>query len=215
MHVIVGQGQLDKVLHASPEDRRGFIEEAAGILKHRRRREKTVRKLDAMQANLARLTDLTAELRRQLGPLGKQAAVARRAKQVQLDVRDARARLLADDIVTLAAAVEQDTAAEAALRTRRAQVEQEAAAQGARLAELERLAAEATPRVNAARDAWYALSSTRERLRSLAALAEERQRLLGSAEPAADPGRDPEKLQAQARAGARRSGTAGRGGGRT
>ncbi|MFZ3415577.1 chromosome segregation protein SMC [Arthrobacter sp. 3Tela_A] len=199
MHVIVGQGQLDKVLHASPEDRRGFIEEAAGILKHRRRREKTVRKLDAMQANLARLTDLTAELRRQLGPLGKQAAVARRAKQVQLDVRDARARLLADDIVTLAAAVEQDTAAEAALRTRRAQVEQEAAAQGARLAELERLAAEATPRVNAAREAWYALSSTRERLRSLAALAEERQRLLGSAEPAADPGRDPEKLQAQAR----------------
>ncbi|WP_211372368.1 MULTISPECIES: chromosome segregation protein SMC [Arthrobacter] len=198
MHVIVGQGQLDKVLHASPEDRRGFIEEAAGILKHRRRREKTVRKLDAMQANLARLTDLTAELRRQLGPLGKQAAVARRAKQVQLDVRDARARLLADDIVTLAAAVEEDTAAEAALRTRRAQVEQEAAAQGARLAELERLAAEATPRVNAARDAWYALSSARERLRSLAALADERRRLLGSAEPAADPGRDPEKLQAQA-----------------
>ncbi|MGW9405421.1 chromosome segregation protein SMC [Arthrobacter sp. NPDC055585] len=198
MHVIVGQGQLDKVLHASPEDRRGFIEEAAGILKHRRRREKTVRKLDAMQANLARLSDLTAELRRQLGPLGKQAAVARRAKQVQLDVRDARARLLADDIVTLAAAVEEDTAAEAALRTRRAQVEQEAAAQGARLAELERLAAEATPRVNAARDAWYALSSARERLRSLAALAEERRRLLGSAEPAADPGRDPEKLQAQA-----------------
>lgn len=198
MHVIVGQGQLDKVLHASPEDRRGFIEEAAGILKHRRRREKTVRKLDAMQANLARLTDLTAELRRQLGPLGKQAAVARRAKQVQLDVRDARARLLADDIVTLAAAVEEDTAAEAALRTRRAQVEQEAAARGARLAELERLAAEATPRVNAARDAWYALSSARERLRSLAALADERRRLLGSAEPAADPGRDPEKLQAQA-----------------
>ncbi|MFF2824116.1 chromosome segregation protein SMC [Arthrobacter koreensis] len=198
MHVIVGQGQLDKVLHASAEDRRGFIEEAAGILKHRRRREKTVRKLDAMQANLARLTDLTAELRRQLGPLGKQAAVARRAKQVQLDVRDARARLLADDIVTLAAAVEEDTAAEAALRTRRAQVEQEAAERGARLAELERLAAEATPRVNAAREAWYALSSARERLRSLAALAEERRRLLGSAEPAADPGRDPEKLQAQA-----------------
>ncbi|WP_312179449.1 AAA family ATPase, partial [Arthrobacter sp.] len=119
MHVIVGQGQLDKVLHASAEDRRGFIEEAAGILKHRRRREKTVRKLDAMQANLARLTDLTAELRRQLGPLGKQAAVARRARQVQLDVRDARARLLADDIVTLSTAVERDTAAESALKDRR------------------------------------------------------------------------------------------------
>ena len=68
MHVIVGQGQLDRVLHATPEDRRGFIEEAAGILKHRRRKEKTVRKLEAMQANLARLGDLTAEIRRQLTP---------------------------------------------------------------------------------------------------------------------------------------------------
>ncbi|UPO78636.1 chromosome segregation protein SMC [Arthrobacter sp. Helios] len=198
MHVIVGQGQLDKVLHASAEDRRGFIEEAAGILKHRRRREKTVRKLDAMQANLARLTDLTAELRRQLGPLGKQAAVARRARQVQLDVRDARARLLADDLVTLSTAVERDTAAEAALKERRREVEQAVQVQGARLAELERLAAVATPRVNAARDAWYLLSSTRERLNSLQVLAQERQRLLGSTDAAPDPGRDPEKLQAQA-----------------
>lgn len=89
MHVIVGQGQLDKVLHATAEDRRGFIEEAAGILKHRRRKEKTLRKLDAMSANLARLTDLTGEIRRQLTPLGKQAAVARRAQSVQFDVRDA------------------------------------------------------------------------------------------------------------------------------
>ena len=70
-HVIVGQGQLDKVLNATPEDRRGFIEEAAGILKYRRRKEKTVRKLEAMQANLARLSDLTGEIRRQLTPLGK------------------------------------------------------------------------------------------------------------------------------------------------
>ena len=72
MHVIVGQGRLDNVLQASPEDRRGFIEEAAGILKHRRRKEKTVRKLEAMQANLTRLNDLSGEIRRQLKPLGKQ-----------------------------------------------------------------------------------------------------------------------------------------------
>ena len=70
MHVIVGQGQLDAVLSARPEDRRAFVEEAAGVLKHRKRREKTVRKLDAMQANLNRLTDLTGEIRRQLGPAG-------------------------------------------------------------------------------------------------------------------------------------------------
>jgi chromosome segregation protein len=73
MHVIVGQGQLDSVLHADPMGRRAFIEEAAGVLKHRKRKEKALRKLDAMQANLARVTDLTGELRRQLKPLGRQA----------------------------------------------------------------------------------------------------------------------------------------------
>ena len=79
MHVIVGQGQLDAVLHATPEERRGFIEEAAGILKHRRRKEKTLRKLEAMQANLTRLGDLAGEIRRQLKPLGRQAEIAREA----------------------------------------------------------------------------------------------------------------------------------------
>ena len=84
-----------------PEERRGFIEEAAGVLKHRKRKEKALRKLEAMQGNLTRVSDLTAELRRQLGPLGRQAEVARRAATVQADLRDARLRLLADDLVTL------------------------------------------------------------------------------------------------------------------
>src|SRR5688500_5097416 len=101
MHVIVGQGQLDAVLSARPEDRRAFIEEAAGVLKHRKRREKAERKLQSMQANLTRLTDLTGEIRRQLGPLGRQAAIARRAAGVQVDLRDARMRVLADDIAQL------------------------------------------------------------------------------------------------------------------
>ena len=101
MHVIVGQGQLDAVLQARPEDRRGFIEEAAGVLKHRKRKEKALRKLDAMQANLTRLSDLTGELRRQLKPLGRQAEVARRAAGVQAELRDSRLRLLADDLLTL------------------------------------------------------------------------------------------------------------------
>ena len=79
MHVIVGQGQLDTILHATPEDRRGFIEEAAGVLKHRKRKEKALRKLDATEGNLTRLTDLLAEIRRQLKPLGRQAEVARQA----------------------------------------------------------------------------------------------------------------------------------------
>ncbi|MBP3035919.1 chromosome segregation protein SMC [Arthrobacter sp. zg-ZUI100] len=198
MHVIVGQGQLDRILHAGADERRGFIEEAAGILKHRRRREKTVRKLEAMQANLARLGDLTAELRRQLGPLGKQAAVARRARTVQQDVRDARARLLADDLVTLTGSLAREAAEEAALLARRDTASAALAAARARQAELERLAAEATPRISAARDTWYALSSLRERFRSLAALAEERRRLLGSSDHQEDTGQDPERLQAQA-----------------
>ena len=101
MHVIVGQGQLDAVLRATPEERRGFIEEAAGVLKHRKRKEKALRKLEAMQANLTRLGDLTGEIRRQLGPLGRQAEVARKAAVVQADLRDARARLLADDLAQL------------------------------------------------------------------------------------------------------------------
>lgn len=198
MHVIVGQGQLDRILHATPEDRRGFIEEAAGILKHRRRKEKTVRKLEAMQANLQRLNDLTAELRRQLTPLGKQAEIARRAQAVQFDVRDAKARLLADDLVRLRAELEADVADETALKERRAVVEAELGRDRQRLAGLEREAAEAVPRLNAARDNWYRLSTARERLRSLASLAEERRRLLGSADVEGDGGRDPQQLERQA-----------------
>ncbi|WP_426996117.1 chromosome segregation protein SMC [Pseudarthrobacter sp. N5] len=198
MHVIVGQGQLDKVLHATPEDRRGFIEEAAGILKHRRRKEKTVRKLEAMQANLQRLSDLTGEIRRQLTPLGKQAEVARRAQSVQFNVRDARARLLADDLVQLQGSLAQDVADETALKARRALVEQELEAGRQRQATLEQLAAEATPRLNAARDTWYQLTAGRERLRSLGSLAQERCRLLGSVDAVPDSGRDPGQLDKQA-----------------
>ena len=98
------------MLRATPEERRHFIEEAAGILKHRRRKDKALRKLDAMQGNLTRIQDLTAEIRRQLGPLGKQAEVARQAQTIQIEVRDARSRLLADDIATLTDALEQERA---------------------------------------------------------------------------------------------------------
>lgn len=198
MHVIVGQGQLDKVLHATPEDRRGFIEEAAGILKHRRRKEKTLRKLDAMGANLARLTDLTGEIRRQLTPLGKQAAVARRAQSVQFDVRDARARLLADSIVTLTQAVERDEAAELVLKNRREHVERELQSARAHQAALEQQAAAATPVLNAARDNWYQLSATRDQFKALGVLATERRRHLGATEAAPDPSRDPDRLAEQA-----------------
>jgi predicted ATPase len=118
MHVIVGQGQLDTVLNSRPEDRRGFIEEAAGVLKHRKRKEKALRKLDAMQANLTRVTDLTNELRRQLKPLGKQAEIARRAAGVQAELRDSRLRLLADDLMTLRSELDKEVADEEAIGRR-------------------------------------------------------------------------------------------------
>jgi chromosome segregation protein len=200
MHVIVGQGQLDAVLHASPEDRRAFIEEAAGVLKHRKRKEKALRKLDAMQANLTRLSDLTAEIRRQLKPLGRQAEVARRARVVQADLRDAKARLLADDLVQLVSALDKEVADETALRERRAEVEQQLVTARSRLAELEDAAGAASPRHARAQETWYRLSSLRERVRGTASLAADRRRLLAEAAPERVSGRDPEELAAQARA---------------
>ena len=198
MHVIVGQGQLDAVLRATPEERRGFIEEAAGVLKHRKRKEKALRKLDAMQANLVRLGDLTSEIRRQLGPLGRQAEVARKAQVVQVDLRDSRARLLADDLAQLTATLEQELADESALRARRSEVEASLAEARERLAALERAAAEAAPALSEASDVWYRLSALRERLRGVETLAGERVRLLGSAGPERGTGADPDELAAQA-----------------
>ncbi|MCX6437242.1 MAG: AAA family ATPase, partial [Actinobacteria bacterium] len=125
MHVIVGQGQLDAILMATPEERRGFIEEAAGVLKHRKRKEKALRKLDSMQTNLARVQDLTVELRRQLRPLGKQAEVAKKAATIQADLRDAKLRLLADDYISLSRTLDAEVADETALRERRALVDAE------------------------------------------------------------------------------------------
>ncbi|GIF67149.1 chromosome partition protein Smc [Asanoa ishikariensis] len=197
MHVIVGQGQLDAVLHAKPEDRRAFIEEAAGVLKHRKRKEKALRKLDAMQVNLNRLTDLTAELRRQLKPLGRQAEVARRAAGIQSDLRDARLRLLADDLFTLRTTLDKEVADEAALRERREYVEDEHEQVQRRLAQLEAALAEDAPLLAAAQDAWYKLSALQERFRSTEQLASERLRHLSATPDDERPGRDPDELAAE------------------
>ncbi len=197
MHVIVGQGQLDAILSATPEDRRGFVEEAAGVLKHRKRKEKALRKLDAMQGNLTRLQDLTAELRRQLGPLSRQAEVARRAQVIQADARDARLRLLADDIGRLQGELAREVADETALRERQAALAAAASAARQEEASLEEQARSAAPALATAQETWYALSSLRERLRGTASLAAERVRQGAAAEPPS-PGRDPVALEAEA-----------------
>jgi chromosome segregation protein len=198
MHVIVGQGQLDSVLHARPEDRRGFIEEAAGVLKHRKRKEKAVRKLEAMSANLTRLTDLTGELRRQLKPLGRQAEIARRAAGVQAELRDSRLRLLADDLATLSETLEIEVADEQAMREQRAVVEQALAQARAREAELEEALAVDAPRLAGAQEIWYWLSAFEERYRGTASLAAVRARHLAEEPAQATSGRDPEAMEAEA-----------------
>ncbi len=197
MHVIVGQGRLAAILESRPEDRRAFIEEAAGVLKHRKRKEKAVRKLDAMQANLARLTDLTAELRRQLKPLGRQAEVARRAQTVQADLRDARLRLAADDLVTRREEFANQTQDEAAAREQYAAVQETLEAGNAALGELEQSVARLTPSAEAAGQTWFQLSALAERVNATVRIAEERARHLDTA-PTGGRGQDPDELEQQA-----------------
>jgi chromosome segregation protein len=198
MHVIVGQGQLDSILAATPEMRRGFIEEAAGVLKHRKRKEKALRKLEATQANMNRLSDLVAEVRRQLKPLSRQAEVARKAAVIQSEARDARSRLFADDLVQAEAAMQSDLADEAEVQRRRGELE--SALQTARADEhhAEETARSAVPRLNTAQDTWYALSGLRERVASTISIANERVRNAGAATTQEHTGPDPDELEAEA-----------------
>ncbi|MFI0736568.1 chromosome segregation protein SMC [Streptomyces sp. NPDC021100] len=198
MHVIVGQGQLDSVLHADPAGRRAFIEEAAGVLKHRKRKEKALRKLDAMKANLARVQDLSDELRRQLKPLGRQAAVARRAAVIQADLRDARLRLLADDLTALREALRAEIADEAALKSRKDATEAELREAARREAELERQVEELAPRLATAQQTWYELSRLAERVRGTIGLADARVTSATAAPAEERRGRDPEDLEREA-----------------
>jgi chromosome segregation protein len=198
MHVIVGQGQLDDILHAGPEARRALIEEAAGVLKHRRRKEKALRKLEAMQANLTRLVDLTAELGRRLKPLGRQAEMARKAAVIQAELRDARLRLLADDYVTLAAELQRDEADEAAAVARRTALEQELAQARRTESDLDQAAQHASATLARAQETWFALSSLAERLRGTQNLAAQRHTLLTEQADPERPGRDPGELDRQA-----------------
>ncbi len=200
MHVIVGQGQLDAILLANPEERRAFIEEAAGVLKHRKRKEKAIRKLDSMQTNLARIQDLTVELRRQLRPLGKQAEVARKASVIQSDVRDAKLRLMADDMLRMRNEMELEVADENVLRQRKEQVESELNTARNREIELDAIATSENPQLIAAQENFYRLTAQREQIRGVQNLSSERARFLAEeAEEAKATGRDPDALDNEAK----------------
>ncbi|MCL2482849.1 MAG: chromosome segregation protein SMC [Propionibacteriaceae bacterium] len=199
MHVVVGQGELDQILQATPETRRGLVEEAAGVLKHRERKEKALRKLEATQTNMNRLTDLLAEIRRQLKPLGRQADVAKRASVVQADVRDAKARLLADDLVEAYGLLGTQSVDEEGVRAQRQQVEAQLAQ--ARLLEDESRAAmvEQESAYRRIQEIWFSLSGIAERVRSIVSVAEERVRYAATMpQVSPNPERDPDTLLAQA-----------------
>lgn len=194
MHVIIGQGKLDEVLTATPEDRRGFIEEAAGVLKHRRRKEKALRKLESMQGNLTRIEDLAGELRRQLGPLARQAATARRAQVIQAEVFDARARILADDVAQAQARLQAQSVNEKKLQESAAELAARVARAANEVSELQAAADAASPQIAALTENWQRLGSLVERFRGLANLATERERSLLQTGPSAHRGEAPERI---------------------
>src|SRR6266550_8350385 len=141
-HVIVSQGQLDAVLTARPEDRRAVIEEAAGVLKYRRRKEKAERRLHATEGNLLRLHDLLREVRRQLRPLERQADAARRHGDLASELAALRLHLAGREVAGF------QTRAEAAASGKAALASEESELRG-RLAELDRAVAGAEAALSA------------------------------------------------------------------
>ena len=198
MHVIVGQGQLDAILSSTPEERRGFIEEAAGVLKHRRRKERALKKLSDMDANLVRVLDLTNEIHRQLGPLARQARVARRASLIQARVRDAKARLLADDLASALSKLSVLEASDESAAARRASLEEQIAAARSELARLEDAERASSPALDQASADWQSLTTITERLRGTLMAATQKVSL--RATPELPPGgEDPDVLDERAR----------------
>ncbi|TPG36866.1 chromosome segregation protein SMC [Mycolicibacterium hodleri] len=197
MHVIVGQGKLSEILESRPEDRRAFIEEAAGVLKHRKRKEKAVRKLDSMSANLNRLSDLTTELRRQLKPLGRQAEMARRAQTIQADLRDARLRLAAADLVVRRSEFNDTNQAETTLRREHDETSTRLETATIELTTHETAVSGLSGRAEAAQQTWFRLSALAERVSATVRIASDRAQLL-DAEAEVSQGADPDELDAQA-----------------
>ena len=176
MHVLVGQGQLDAILHATAQQRRDMIEQAAGVVKYRRRQEKTSRKLESVASNVTRLSDLVAELDSQLQPLSEQAESAATARQLQTRIRQLEAVLLARQLGVLQAEQAQALASEAE-GTRRAetlkeQLEAARAASAKHQQEQNRLNAEVT----ACQKAVSTLRESAARVRTVQSIAAERVR---------------------------------------
>jgi len=199
-HTIVGQGQLDAILNSRPEDRRAFIEEAAGILKHRRRKERAVRKLAQMDAHVERLTDVLRELRRNLRPLERQAEAAAKHAELQTQLREVRTIRALRTLDELTTRWDADEAGAARSDTQLQQLEAQLRTARASETAIEQVLADLEPKAEQVGQTHFRLANQAERFRGLGERIHERRRGLLEAveEPVA--GRDPLELRAQAEA---------------
>ncbi|MDO5672448.1 MAG: chromosome segregation protein SMC [Actinomycetaceae bacterium] len=194
MHVIVGQGQLDQVLASGPGERRAFIEEAAGVLKHKKRKERALRKLDGMEVNLHRLQDLTNELGRQLGPLARQASAARKAQMIQAQLRDATARVLADELYSIVQRLEDAQASKETIDRRMSELNAKLAVLDTQLEAARGQLEDYAPGVEGATKLWQEFTLVSQQLTTVKDRAAERVAALGNATQE-DPRDDLEAIQ--------------------
>jgi chromosome segregation protein len=198
LHTVLGQNRLEDVLQGRPEDRRAAIEEAAGVYKHRRRKEKALRKLAGMEQHLVRLSDLVGELRRQLKPLQQQAETAARAAEVAAELREVRLTLRARELAGVRQRSASLDAEEAAFAARLAELEQRHDAEEGRERALQAELATLEPQAAGATDAVHRLATVRERLKGTVALAEARARHLAESLAAEPEGRSVADLEREA-----------------
>jgi chromosome segregation protein len=200
LHTVLGQNRLEDVLHGRPEDRRAAIEEAAGVYKHRRRKDKALRKLAGMEQHLVRLSDLVGELRRQLKPLQQQAETAAKAAAVAAELREVRLTLRARELATARQRSSVLDAEEAAFAARLAELEDRHRAAQADEGRLGGDLAGLEPQAARAGEAVHRLETVRERLRGTVALATERARHLAEALATEAEGRSAADLEREAAA---------------
>lgn len=186
-HIIVSQGQIDAVLNARPEERRAIIEEAAGVLKFRKRKERAERRLNSTEENLQRLADLVREVRRQLRPLEKQANAARRHGDLVTELHALKLHLVGRELKALTGKLEQSRRQRLELDTREGQLKTDLSRfdQGVFRAEAELSALGGSD----VADILSRGQSLRERIRGQANVVSERQRRLhGEIQSAVDEG---------------------------
>ena len=174
---VIGQNKLEAILRSQPEDRRAFLEEAAGLRKHRRRKEKALRKMEGMERNLLRVRDIISEVNKQLRPLEKQARQAREYGELAAEIRDLSIRSLVGEMQELKAQWE-NRREEEEKSARELEASSRALKEGKeRIAGLETRLRELRRELDGCRDRDMRLLSLGERLRACESLGEERLKL--------------------------------------